>query len=634
MKSNPMNSIKLYILLYIFGLSTLGWGQDYVNRLAQKSDFNRLKGKPLSDKFSNVESVKTVYDIHNKQLYFFNSKKIELHYIFVNNYLGFEMDLERFNNRNYGSNPKNRDFLLGNLNHIKGSDKWILELAASDHMDIAQIETFYNLVKEATFIGDKLKFYLNNREKIEWRDQQKFHIPCVTSEYIFNSVKYQEVVRGKAIGVLKSYTLEELEHTQPSSDEIIILNGTPKQLPNVQGIIVSELQTPLSHLVLLGKNRKIPVMAYTDVYKNSGIQNLMGKKVKLEIAVDTFSIALTTQSIPKKAKPKTKSLPMNLLVKELVSLASIPKNGASYLGSKAQNLAYLIAIAKKNPDVFSTPEQAYAIPFYFYHRHIQQKNIKEKIDHLLATSNKDSVQQINAELKAIRKAIKNEPINAELLSQLHAKLGNNTFTNYRFRSSTNAEDIDGFNGAGLYDSKTGIVNDTLKTFEKAIKEVWASAWNEASYWEREVFGISQQQIAMGILVHRAFPNELANGVLITDNLFRNEFPGITVNVQLGDHSVVQPNKGEICEQFTVYYFDIFNPKKEMEVDFTTHSNLNHYQPLLNKDEIRNLYKAAKLIETNINKYWKKHIIKPIDIEFKIVGPKRQLYIKQVRVFNP
>ena len=629
-----MHSHKLLVFLCFFGLTTWAWSQDYVNRLGHQSDFDRLKGKPLSDKFSNVESVKTVYDLHDKKLYFFNSKKIELHYIFVNNYLGFDMDLERFNDRNYGSNPAERDFLLGNLNHIKGSDKWILELAASDHMAIAQIETFYNLVKEATFIGDSLKFYLNNREKIEWRDQQKFHIPCVTSEYIFNSVKYQEVVRGKAVGILKSYTLEELEHIQPRWDEIIVLNGTPKQLPNVQGIIVSELQTPLSHLVLLGKNRKVPVMAFTDVNTYSGIQNLMGKKVKLDIAVDTFSIALTTQSIPKKVRPKTKSLPMDLRVKDVISLATVPKNGATYLGSKAQNLAYLIAISKKNPGVFATPEQAYAIPFYFYHQHIQHKKIKEKIDRLLAASNKDSVQHINAELKAIRKAIKNEPINPVLLTQLHAKLGTSTFTNYRFRSSTNAEDIDGFNGAGLYDSKTGIVNDSIKTFEKAIKDVWASAWNEASYWEREVFGISQQQIAMGVLVHRAFPDEIANGVVITDNLFRDEFPGITVNVQLGDHSVVQPDKGEICEQFTVYHFDIFNPKKEMEVDFTAHSNLNNYQPLLSRDEIRNLYKAAKLIETNINKYWKKITLKPIDIEFKIVGQERRLYIKQVRVFNP
>jgi hypothetical protein len=629
-----MHSHKLLVFLCFFGLTTLAWSQDYVNRLGQQSDFDKLKGKPLSDKFSNVESVKTVYDIHNNQLYFFNSKKIELHYIFVNNYLGFDMDLERFNDRNYGSNPKERDFLLGNLNHVKGSDKWILELAASDHMDITQIELFYNLVKEATFIGDSLQFYLNNREKIEWREQQKFHIPCVTSEYIFNAVKYQEVVRGKAVGILKSYTLEELEHTQPRWDEIIILNGTPKQLPNVQGILVNELQTPLSHLVLLGKNRKVPVMAYTDVFKNSGIQNLLGKKVKLEIEVDTFHITQTTLSITKKNKPKTKALPMNLSVKEIISLQTVPKKGASYLGSKAQNLSFLIAIAKKTPGIFTTPEQAYALPFYFYHQHIQQKKIKEKIDRLLAYPYKDSILQINAQLKAIRKAIKNEPINPILIAKLQARLGTTSFTNYRFRSSTNAEDIDGFNGAGLYDSKTGIVNDSIKSFEKAIKDVWASTWNESSYWEREVFGISQQQIAMGVLIHRAFPDEIANGVVITDNLFRDEFPGITVNVQLGDHSVVQPEKGEICEQFTVYHFDIFNPKKEMEVDYTAHSNLNHYQPLMSREEIKNLYKAAKLIETNINKYWKKFTVKPIDIEFKIVGPERRLYIKQVRVFNP
>ena len=33
------------------------------------------------------------------------------------------------------------------------------------------------------------------------------------------------------------------------------------------------------------------------------------------------------------------------------------------------------------------------------------------------------------------------------------------------------------------------------------------------------------------------------------------------------------------------------------------------------------------------RYWKKTVYHPVDIEFKIVGEKRELYIKQVRPFN-
>ncbi len=119
------------------------------------------------------------------------------------------------------------------------------------------------------------------------------------------------------------------------------------------------------------------------------------------------------------------------------------------------------------------------------------------------------------------------------------------------------------------------MGDSIKTFEKAIKQVWASVWNEGSYNERELFGIDQQSIAMGVLVHRSFPDELANGVIITQNIFRKNFPGITVNIQKGENSVVKPEKGEICEQFTAYYL---TPEKtadeDFNVDYISNSNLN------------------------------------------------------------
>ena len=623
---------KIAFLLFIILYSTSSFSQNYVENISSYTVYKSLKGKPLSDKFSNIESVKVVYDIAKDKLYFFNSDTIELHYLFVTEYLGYEFDLERFNIRNYSASETNRDFLLGNLNHIKGSDKWIFELAASDHMPINLTEKLFHLVENNTFINKSLVFYLNNREKIELYSQKKYTIKCVTSEYIFNELKYQQVVEGTAIGILKKYKIKDLDKNFPKQNEIVILDGTPELLPNVKGLLVNELQTPLSHLVLLGKNRKIPVMAYTNVEKDVRILNLINKKVQLTILADTFYIAETTKKILNKTILKKRKLFLDTSVKDLVSLATIPKNGIKYIGSKAQNLAYLKAIAKNT--TFKTPENAYAIPFYYYVNHTQKKPIQLLINQLIKYPHKDSVKWINNQLKKIRDAIKKESVNADLIAKLNSKLGNqNEFKNFRFRSSTNAEDIDGFNGAGLYESKTGILNDSIKTFEKAIKQVWASVWNEASYWEREVFGIDQSFIAMGILVHRAFPDEVANGVIITKNIFRDGFPGVTINVQKGENSVVKPINGDVCEQFTVYDFDFINTNSNLDVDYVSQSNLNNNQPILTSEEINDLYYTSKLIEKKMNNYWKKLTYKRADIEFKLVGEKRELYVKQVRIFN-
>lgn len=624
---------KICFILLFFTLISSVYSQNYSATLNNYENYKSFKGKPLSDKFSNIESVKVIYDLKTKKLYYFNSNLIRLHFEFVADYLSYDKGLEVFNNENYSDTDKDRDFLLGNLNHIKGLDKWVFELASSDHMPIATIERFFKLITETTFIGNKLKFYLNSREKIEAFENNKFTIPCVKSDYIFNEIKYQEVVSGKNVGILKLYTLKELETTKPKSNEIIIVDGTPDILPNVKGIIVNELQTPLSHLVILGKNRKIPIMAYTTVLNDYRVRNLIDKKVELKIAIDTFYIAESNKKITQNIIKKKRKLIADNSVTNLVDLSKIPKKGVNYIGSKAQNLAYLIAISKEIK--FKTPENACAIPFYFYTKHIQKKPVSLLIKELLNNKRKDSSDWVNKQLKKIRDAIKKEPIDTNLITKLKQRLGNQTeFKNFRFRSSTNAEDIDGFNGAGLYESKTGILNDSIKTFEKAIKQVWASVWNESSYWEREIFGIDQQNIAMGVLIHRSFPDELANGVIITKNLFRDNFSGITVNVQKGDNSVVKPEKGIVCEQFTVFDFSIFEPEHlNFDVDYISNSNLNNNKPLLSMEEINALYRVSKKIENRMYRYWKKTVYHPVDIEFKIVGEKRELYIKQVRPFN-
>ena len=165
-------------------------------------------------------------------------------------------------------------------------------------------------------------------------------------------------------------------------------------------------------------------------------------------------------------------------------------------------------------------------------------------------------------------------LNKEFLAAIEKQVKMHEFKRIRFRSSTNAEDLDGFNGAGLYDSKTGILNDQKKSFELAIKKVWASAWNYKAFMEREYFGINQESIAMGILCHRSFPDEKANGVVITKNLYRTNYRGFIINAQYGETSVVNPPDGVTCEQMICYSDknDSFYGKKKI-VEYLSYSNV-------------------------------------------------------------
>jgi len=623
---------KATLLLLFIGLISFSQNK-YVNNISNYNQFLKFQGEPLSHKFSNIKSVKIIYSFDSKKIYFFNSVKYKYHYEFCHEVLGFTDEIHIFNERNYSEKLENRDYLLANLNRIESSDDWIMELAASDEMNIKYIHLFFNEIKQNVYFGNKLKFYLSTPRLINLNEHKKCSIPVIYSDFIFKNITEQSIEKGKTIGILKKYDLQNKVEFYPKSDEIIIINTTPEIIPNVKGIIVTELQTPLSHLVLLAKNRNIPVYVNTKAWNDKKLNEFVNKKVEFNVKEESFQIKETSKAIQlEKIKPGV-YLNKDLSIKKIIDLNNgLIKNGENYIGTKAQNLAYLKEISKDIKQ-FKTPEHLYAIPFYFYEEHIKNNGIQPKIDSLLHVS-KDSVKLIQKKLKNLRKIIKTTKVNPSLISKIDSIVRKQKeFKSFKFRSSTNAEDLDGFNGAGLYDSKSATLDDSLKTIEKAIQIVWASLWNERAFFERELFNIDHNSSSVGVLIQRSFPDEIANGVLISKNLYRN-YNGITVNVQKGEESVVEPKDGVVCDEFYVYDFD--GNDDILSIDYRSTSNLNNNIPILHANEIKLLFEISPKIERKLNAIWRKNNVskkyRPLDVEFKIVGKDRQLYIKQARAY--
>lgn len=622
------------ILLFLFiTFSLLSYAQDnYVHSIAKKQQFLNLSGKPLTDKFTNMKSVKVVYDYGAKKLYFFNSTRYTYHYDFCSQVLGFSQEIGEFNKESY--NPTNkRTYLLANINYLEDSDDWVMELAASDEMNAGLINFFFNEVNKNVFFKDKLKFYLNSPHVIGLNSKKTLKIPAVFSDFIFKRITEQSIENASNVGILKKYDLQKKQDFNPSSDEIIIINTTPEFIPTVRGIIITELQTPLSHLVLLAKNRNIPVFVDTKVWDKQSVNDLLGKKVELITKENSYSLKASQKPIPAKKVVKKIILKRDLSVTNLVDLeTTTPLNIVNAIGSKATNLGLLKQIQKELKS-YKTPEYAFAIPFYYFDQHIKENNFQDKIN-VLYTIPKDSVKLLEKELKAFRKTVKSSKVDPELLKKIEEKLNaQSDFKNFRFRSSTNAEDMEGFNGAGLYDSKTAIIGDADKTIEKAILDVWSSFWNFRAFQERDLFGIDHESCAMGVLVHRSFPDEKANGVLVTRNLYRDQYVGITVNVQLGEESVVKPESGVTCDEFYCHNFNGFG---SFVVDYRSTSSLNSGKPILTETEIKKLFDISPVLERKLYLLWQKRKMAkrsyPLDIEFKYLGDEKQLYIKQARAY--
>jgi phosphoenolpyruvate synthase/pyruvate phosphate dikinase len=299
------------------------------------------------------------------------------------------------------------------------------------------------------------------------------------------------------------------------------------------------------------------------------------------------------------------------------------------VGGKAANFAELLKVNVSGIGPLPLPEKAFAIPFYYYWQHMHT----HKLDILVRKMLQDPLfrsdfQFRKLQLTKLQDSIRKYPVDAGLLTLVNEKINESGgFSNIRFRSSTNSEDIKGFNGAGLYDSYTGIPGDPQKTVENAIRKVWASLWNVAAFEERDYFKIDQLSVAMAVLVHRSFPDEAANGVVITKNLYNIYNPAFTINAQDGELSITNPEGGYTPDQIILYTFaDI--------IEYNSHSTAPGMESrtVLSEAEIFQLGAYCKAIQSHYCNIY--HECLPLDIEFKVdwIDGVRKLYIKQARLY--
>ena len=596
------------------------------------SDFDKLCGSPLANKYGNVKAVKVVFDLRSKKLYYLNESNFKNHYEFCNKKLNYLNGMGNFLTRNYSNGPE-RKYLLANLNFFQSGNKYVLEISPTDLMEQNHIVQIYDLVKKSSFVGENIFFITNSPRLQSIENNLKEKIRTISPLEIYGTLSYQAVSKYSNTGILRIIEDIETQKLQSNATDILILKSIPNYLPPVAGVIVTEFQTPLSHISILGLNRKIPICAYTKIFDIKALKELNGKQVHFAVEADTFRIDLDTTEL---SGPITKNieLKLNLEVDSLIDVQYLNSTSYQFVGSKAANFAELYHLSKTAD--FKTPECAFAIPFYYYEQHIEKSKARKLIAKIVDEKQKNQ-RLIKRNLKRIRTRIEKTKIDDSLILAIENKIDSNgKYKKFRFRSSTNAEDIDGFSGAGLYTSETGKLNSKKKSIEKAIKRVWASNWSNQAYYEREYYNIDQTKVAMGVLVHRSFPEEKVNGVAITKNIYRKNSNGFLVNAQLGNENVVKPGPGVICDQFLCFPENSNKIYKDkIVIDVITYSNLNDNKLVMSEDEIQNLANQLDIIKKHFTGEIDKWSYTRIgyDVEFKLDGKNKQLYIKQIRPYN-
>ena len=468
-------------------------------------------------------------------------------------------------------------------------------------------------------------------------------------EDIFPDFDVISLNQGEGYGYLRVMSAEE----RPNPRDIVIYEALPNDLPRVAGIITTVPQTPLSHVNLRAVQDGIPNAFIRDALDDSDIDDLIGSHVHYTVTQDGYTLRAATKAEVDAhydaSRPASTQTPeRDLSITGITALSEVGFDDWDAFGVKAANVAVL--------DTLNFPEgtvpDGFAVPFYFYDEFMKnavlaeetlfgKKKWAEEDKFTLAAGTKLSAvvtailahgkfrtdYEIQEEmLDDLRDAIKDAESPQwiiDALTAMHATYPEGQ--SLRYRSSTNNEDLPGYSGAGLYDSKTQDPDETAEDgIDKSIKGVWASLWNFRAFVERDFHRIDHTQTAMGVLVHPNYSDEPVNGVAVSFDPFSGREGAYYVNTQVGEDLVTNPEAHSVPEEILLL--------PDGSYDVLAYSNQKESrEPLMSDAQMSQLRGHLSVIHDRFAALYQPAAGEPfaMEIEFKITSANK-LAIKQAR----
>lgn len=528
------------------------------------------------------------------EVYFQNSADYTFHYPFaaerLDPYAG--ISLEEYNTRSlYRSN---QELVLGAVLFAPQLGEYAIQLVGQDVYPPEMTRFIIDTVDAAISRPDHWRrFYFPTFEQ---RDGTLASAPYYQRHGIaIDSIARWQTgnscyVNGWALGRLVELSAGEIESAfvegRLTSEDILLTDGVPAEVPFVAGILSTEPATPNSHVAILARAYGIPFAYIADPVLQSQASSLHEKEVVMRARsffgaacqIDVVEPSTMTQAFREELLALKETPPIDVAAKTSFGSLSRPLEtvtpaDVTTIGGKAANFGFL---RRTLPE---TSPEAIALTFDLWDAFMGQtlkngKTLDEEIAGRLAPfrSWPVDIKALSVALQEIRNLIEDEArfLESQRTGVLQAleTAGFDANLNIRFRSSTNVEDTEIFVGAGLYDSYSGCLADELDDDDsgpshcdeteakergvfRAIRKVYASFYNLNAYIARLRRGVDESEVGMAILVHHSFPDafEAANGV-ITARLtggFGSRYLEMELVAQVGAHSVTNPDGGSVPE---------------------------------------------------------------------------------------
>ncbi|MCK5828769.1 MAG: hypothetical protein KAH20_00510 [Methylococcales bacterium] len=657
--------------------------------LPNRTTFDSLAVTSNASGVAGVRELKfIIVDINTAHpiLYFINSKKTPLHYDFIRN------DLKRYQNLNYDQGNtqfsaetyfrEDRKHLAGsivaydNFTDPKNNQKrglYTLEFWPTDPIPARLIEKAYQSALAAMpFLPSPLAYHPVGvtHEQVLSSFAKQFaekNIRIIHTDSIFAQLDSAILNKGETYGRLKIINPGD---PNPSENIIAIYTYIPNALGHIAGIITEQPQTALSHINLKARQNNTPNAYIKNARTNPSISPLINQWVHYSVTDQGIQIQSATEE--ESLKWLQEKIPTHITIPESDLTVTEPQPLSSsghidwtHIGIKAANTAELRKILSEG-----IYPQGYALPFAMYDEFMRLPRCINKLTSLCNSSNSVSFydlikQELNNPsfnqnpairkeyLSILRKIIKKAEVPQSLINKIESvrlfwePKGKPFKQKLRVRSSTNTEDLEGFNGAGLYDSFTHKPKEGKLI--NSVKQVWASLWTERAFEERRLYRIDHLKTYMGVLIHPSYGNEQANGVAITKNIYNPEWEAFYINAQYGELSITNPkpittNNGQLTpipDEFIISRLPASATFYSWETLFIRHSNIKtvYGKPVatdnvLTPNEITYLRKNLQMVHGHFKQLYLGDKDFAMDVEFKISetkdGSRGQLIIKQAR----
>lgn len=578
-------------------------------------------------------------DSDTPQLYFANTRRFEFHHAFATLGLGLRIGLGEFNAITYFRDDRTNlagTIIANDRYEPAGSGEaglYALEFWPTDPVSSRHVALAFGLVSAAMpFAAGKLAYHPagDTQEALFAQEPTAFGelgVRSISTAQLFANVSYVALNPGEGFGVLSA--VDPTSGRPPTIRDVALFSSLPNDLGHVAGVLSATPQTPLSHINLKAKQNDTPNAYVRGALTDPRIAPLLGQVVRYEVTPQDFSLAAATPEqvaawLQRIRPQQPQTPPRDLTATAISDLDELGHADSQRVGAKAANVAELRRMlpAGVAPD-------GYAIPFALYDRHMREGGFYERAAQLASDPELQAdPARREAALGELRTAIKKAKLadaSAAAIAELHARFPEGLAI--RCRSSTNNEDLEGFNGAGLYDSFTHRPDEGK--LSKTIKQVWASLWNFRAFDEREFHRIDHVGAAMGVLVHPNFDDELANGVAVTKNPYDPNWPGFYVNVQVGESLVTNPDPNATPDELLI---SAIGEHGEHETQYIRHSTVTAGgAPVMTREQITGLTALLETIQERFKVIYGREEDKgfAMDVEFK-VDAAGKLAVKQAR----